>query len=231
MKKYVLALAILALPGLAFGQYGTMTVATPGQATPVVGGVIEFDPAVDVSIKFDVYFAAPPGMPLDGGQFSILSDLNPGGTGYLGQTSGDNDWAYDPVAPYTHANLYGPADYFTGVGFGAFNGAPLSAVYGAGQAESYMTFAAAPVPGPIPGVILATYELIPNIPLTVGDSYLISADNDPPGMFLANGWTAMLDPAMMGTWNTVIPLQVDIVPEPASVLLLLGALPFLRRRR
>ena len=70
-------------------------------------------------------------------------------------------------------------------------------------------------------VALPSYTLMPVAPLPVGN-YVVSATIDPG---FGNGVTPVggFDPAS-------VPLTI-IVPEPASILLLLGALPFIRRRR
>ena len=236
MRKGILLLAmtaILALPGVTFGQFGYFTdmVANPANTGNITaGGVLEFDPAADVSIIIDVYLSSSAPTFLDGAQFNIISDVNPGGTGYLGPTSGDNDWMFDPAVPYTHQGVFLPGDYFNGAGTSQLAGLPLSAAY-SGMPTVPEAYATMVMPSniainPVPAH-LSTYEL-QHILVTVGDSYLITADNigDP-----LNGWMNFVDAGMMGGWNVMAPLQVDIVPEPATALLLLGALPFLRRRR
>ena len=80
--------------------------------------------------------------------------------------------------------------------------------------------------GPAPQTlgVLAQYTI--DVPaLGPGQSLLISADLDPGfgNGYLTNGG------AGGGAWHPS--LGLTLVPEPASILLLLGALPFLRRRR
>ena len=224
MRKVILALAIaalLALPGITFGQWNTVVVENPSGAS-----VINF-PIGTPSLVIDVLVTAP-GMPLDGGGFYITTDKNAGGL-----TTGDNDWIYDPAVPFTNSGLYNfvaPGnmgdDYLTGVGNAAYNGAPLAAPIAAWVPEAW--FGAAPAfPGPA-GAVIATYEIQP-IGVAVGDTYLIYASSSPlmpPGQGYS-GYYGMYG----GPWNAEIPLQVNITPEPATALLLLGVIPFLRRRR
>ena len=66
---------------------------------------------------------------------------------------------------------------------------------------------------------VATYRVVPVGTLTMGEVYEMSAGTD------AYGWGNFF-----GGLEGGAPLIVNIVPEPATALLLLVALPFLRRR-
>ena len=229
MRKFVLALAIaalLALPGITLGQPGG-TYETTVLENSTGLSVIEIE--VGDSILIDVLVSAPdaagPWSSLDGAGFAITADKNAGG-----EATGDGDWIYDPTSPFTNSGLFAVADYLTGIGKSTtYDGAPLSAPYSAGVAEQWST---AVVPGPVPssaGSLIATYE-IHAVGASVGDTYLIFADDTPNHTYMGIGYVTYYG-FYGGPWTGQNPLQVNITPEPATALLLLGVLPFLRRRR
>jgi len=214
-------IALLILPGLAWGQ---STEVVPNSQMTGLGmvnpsGQIDFNPAVHSSIVIDVLITAT--QPLDGSQYSIVSDLNGGGV-----TTGDLDWVYAASNPWTNGGLYAPGDYRAGVGLTG-GGGTLASVYGTGIAEMYFTYDSPPTPGT--AALIATYVLEPAGLLTDGDTYTIYAANDPPNTFLENGYA---DQGGLGggPWQATLPVTVNIVPEPATALFMIGAVLLLRRR-
>ena len=195
MKKYVLLLAILALPGLAMAQ-PTMDVLIG--AAP---GVITYNPFTDTSINFDVHVGGIP--PMGGIQYSVAID---------GQAN-DADWLLNNVVQKSFMMFMGGAMTWVP----SLVGSPMTVV-NATAAEGYMG-------GCGPGQIVASWTLDGNNASLLGKlntTQIIQADIM---VWPNNGIDGV---AFAGAG---VPLQVNIVPEPASVLLLLGALPFLRRRR
>jgi hypothetical protein len=72
---------------------------------------------------------------------------------------------------------------------------------------------------------------IPVMPL--GSYPIYITDGEPYGPFHGTGFWASEDPPSNGNpvdWDQVTGFMLNITPEPASMLLLAGALPFLRRR-
>jgi hypothetical protein len=216
MRKLVLLLAILALPGLALGQ--TLDVG--------IGGV----PGVSIvntgaPITLDVLITTP--MQIDGAQYSLTAELLLGGVPQ-GPMSADGMVTYDPVAPFANGTVFAIGDYNSAIGVPA--GAPMgagltmAAINGGMGPELYFNGVVGGGPAPQVLGLLAQY-VVTVAPLGPGMSVQIRADVDPGfgNGYLTNGG------AGGGAWHQSLPLT--ITPEPASILLLLGALPFLRRRR
>jgi hypothetical protein len=204
MRKYVLLLAILALPGMSFGQTNTQLdiVYNAATAAPLVGGVVQFDPGVHSSIIFDVVFQNPLSQSVTGLQYLI--DLAP--------VAEEANWSWDAGTPWTNGTLFSAGMWQAGVQFG---GAGLAMnVWGSPEA----VFVGAS-PAITTGGLVATYEIVATGG-TLSNFSIGVPTGSPPADAVPVG---LLDPGIF--------LPVNIVPEPASVLLLLGALPFLRRRR
>lgn len=235
MKKGVLIVAIaalLALPGVTLAQSAPIGVvqasavhSTPAPGVPQVdgSGAIQFDPTIHTSIIVDVVVLDPAIPDTWMANYFLSSNLNAGGI-----TSGDADWMFDPVNARVALGPIGAAFQPTDRIVGGIAGGLTLAQAGAGGIEQYMTFGL-PFMSP---VLVMSHELQLVGSPVVGDQYLIHSDLNAygspsplpgSGSFTAGGG---LIPFVGGQ-----PLVVDIVPEPASVLLLLGALPFLRRRR
>ena len=200
MKKYVLLLAILVLPGLAMGQPTLDVFPQGGSPTP---GLITYDPRPgnDTQIVFDVHVDGI--TPMGGLQYSVAIDAQ----------ANDADWLLNNVVQKSFMMFMGGAMTWAP----SLVGAPMNIV-NATTAEGYMG-------GCGPGQHLAEWtldgvnaQLIPKI----GTIQIVQADIM---VWPGNGIDQV---PFVGAG---ISLPVQIVPEPASVLLLLGALPFLRRRR
>jgi hypothetical protein len=221
MRKFVLSLAIvalLALPGLTFGQ-ASLDVVENGTGN----NLVIMDPAVSTVLKIDVLLNTAVGH--NGSQYSVTTDYNGGGPG-----SGDVSWIYDPAVPFTNGTVYPIGDYVGGIGLPPWSppgpGSTLAAVNQT-WAESY--FAYSGLKPAVTGGYLATYEIQLVGAVNPGDIFLITAGTEPGPAFLGN---ALMD-ANYGqvAWGPGAALTVQIIPEPTTLLLLFGALPFLRRRR
>ena len=220
MKKGVLivAMAILALPGLAMAQPIANVTQNAASTIPVDGaGVLQFDPGIHTSIIIDVvadwqtnqHYAAT---------YYVASDLNSGGLG-----TGDTDWTYDLTNFIIQGNSY--LDPGERMGSGIAAGLDLGQAWAAGR-QQYATFMSIYGPGP---VILASHEIVFAGPGTLNDLYTIDASSQIGGLACGLAGPASGGASLLYAGGT--PLQVEIVPEPATALLLLGAIPFLRRRR
>ena len=208
MRKLVLLLAILALPGLAMAQ-PTMDASSPADLD--LDGIINYDPNIDTQIVVDV--ALGPATTVNGAcQYSLSID----------GMANDADWDLGNVAQTNGLFFMGGAMTDTAGGTmpaGYLVGQSM-AIVNATVAEGYMAMGAYG-----PGAPMATWTITGNnavLSTKVGTSQLIQADfpvwpsNNVDGAPLAGAGVALL---------------VNIVPEPATALLLLGAIPFLRRRR
>jgi len=239
------AMAVLALPCVTLAQQATFAemdcLADPvslGLMPIDAQGHLQFNPAAHTSVLFDAILNTD--APFHIGPSYAMSiakglSINPAGAV---ATGGDSDWVYSaPPVNRATAAFYTAGEYITGVGTAAGAGAGKTpAQMGAAfQAEAFsaafgITYAGAGLMG--------IYEILPNVPLAQGDYYEISLWTDP--YFNITGTTGQLfelvgGPA--GPGNLVpftaasVVLGIDIVPEPATALLLLGAIPFMRRRR
>ena len=197
MSKLVLALAILALPGLTMAQ-PSMDVSQTVTKAPI----IQYDPWVDTQIVIDVDLG--PATAVNGGlQYSVCID---------GQAN-DADWTLVNVVENSSLFPMG------GAISSGLAGSPMNVVNGT-TAEGYMAMMAYG-----PGAPIATWTLAGDNPVLktkVGTFQMIQAD---VMVWPTNG----VDGAPFAALG--VPLQVDIVPEPTTALLLPGAIPFLRRRR
>jgi hypothetical protein len=213
MRKLVLLLAILALPGLAFGDPEHLDVGIGG----LPGGVISMPPAVN-PITIDVLLTSA--IAIDGAQYSLYTDLNGMGPG-----SGDHLVTYDALTPWINGVLFMGLgiDYQMHIGTGAGAGMTMAAINMQAPEMYFKNYGSVP---PVVAGLLAQY-VIHVAPLNPGDTLAIYAGADPMGMF-GNGYITY-GGAGGGPWHQGAPLI--ITPEPATMLLLLGALPFLRRRR
>ena len=198
MRKFVLLLAILALPGLAMAQ-PQLDVSSPS----AVGGVITVDLNALAPITIDVSCPATS---------TVTSTMQ------YSLTAGAADAGLD-FGGLAHSAILPPAQYFQLMYFGGVANMPAligqsMAVVNTTVAEGYnMTL-------PCYGAV-ATWTLNPNASLAAG-SYTISADQ------LVWPQNSIDGVPFTGIGQT---LTLNVVPEPATALLLLGALPFLRRRR
>jgi hypothetical protein len=208
MRKLVLLLAILALPGLAFGQV-SLDVGVGGVPGGVSGGG---------AIAIDVLLNTP--IPLDGVQYSLSAELNGMGAG-----SGDALVTYDVITPWVNGTTFTGlgGDYTQLIGVGAGNGMTMAAMNMMGPELYFKSFGT--TPAPLAAALVATYN-VTVAPLNPGDVLVITAGADPMGMF-GNGYS-YAGGTQGGPFHPGLGLTI---PEPASILLLLGALPFLRRRR
>jgi len=200
MRKLVLVVAILALPGLAFASKldvqsgGASAITLPlNSAGPIV---------IDVMLTDTIAGA------IDGALYNIHAN------------NGAADALFD-ITTYANGNLFLAGDYLMGVAAGGnvppFNMAAVP------SSEGYAKTSGALLDGA--SGTLATYTIQPVAPLAAG-VYVISVTYDPDGYngVSAGGSIFGFDPAS-------VPLTINVLPEPASALLLLGAIPFLRRRR
>ena len=210
MRKLVLLLAILTLPGLALGQ--SLDIGVGGAP---VGSILQS--ANPNPIIIDVLLNTP--IPLGGVQYSISAELNGGGPG-----SGDTLVTYDLTTPWINGALFTGVggDYLGVIGVGAGNGQTMQAVNMTAPDSYFKNFGT--TPAPLTAGLVAQY-VIHVAPLNPGDSLAITAGANPYA-YMANGYITATG---AGPWHPGAPLI--ITPEPASILLLLGALPFLRRRR
>jgi MYXO-CTERM domain-containing protein len=189
MRKLVLALAILALPGLAMAQPNLD--ATQGGLTAIsvpIGAPITVD--VDLGAATTVNSGLQYNLTVDAGASDALftvqsvTDMSPG--------------TVLPVGGFVAGTLVAP------INLGASNP----------TAEGY--FNIAPYG---PGLPIAQWVLT----CAAVGVYTIQADTPMNASNGADGipWTTGMGKALV----------VTVTPEPATALLLLGALPFLRRRR
>jgi hypothetical protein len=224
MRKFVLLLAVaamLALPGITMGQNVYLFAVEKSSGS----NVIPVPPAPGTMIQIEVYSVSD--VNLDGVQFSFSvnggandADLNTAAAGLLGDAPGR------PTFPPTPVGEWDIGDYNFATGFGSVYGTstPLPAV-NAASPEVWATPAGSQVAAGTR--FIDTYQVIYNggsgvqvinLNLDVyghGNSYIYgggssSGNYAPPGDGSAN---------------------LTIMPEPATALLLIGALPFLRRRR
>ena len=221
MRKFVLALAIaalLALPGMSFGQNDIYAVSGYLDAPPgVLDGVadsgvpaisIPAGPAgtpivVDIAIESAVQWA--------GATFVLTADS--GG----GPMSGNADWIY---SAFVSSPMITAADWGAGGGDPVTKGqmgSPLGMAFGPTAFFNQMGWYAAGE------AQVCSFTLMSAAPLLVGQSWMIEADFD-PGVGVGVTPPGAFSPGSAD-------LLVNVVPEPATALLLLGALPFLRRRR
>ena len=197
MRKLVLALAILALPGLAMAQ-PTLDVSESVTKAPIIA----YDPSVDTQIVIDVDLG-PLTAVAAALQYSVCID----------GMANDADWILGNVVQTNGLFQMG------GAMPSGLAGSPMNVV-NATVAEGYMAM----MPYG-PGAPIATWTLAGNnaaLAGKVGTTQLIQADIM---VWPTNGVDGAPFPVLG------MPLLVDIVPEPATALLLLGAIPFLRRRR
>ena len=211
----VLLLAILALPGLALGQQPVLDVGFAGAPGVTISQTVNPNP-----ITIDVLLTTS--IPLDGAQYSLSADYNGGGPG-----SGDAMVTYDAVTPWINGTVFTGigGDYVQLIGVSpAALGATMAMVNMMGPDMYFKQFGS--TASPLTAALVAQY-VIHVAPLNPGDTLAIMAGADPLNAF-GNGYIT-LGGAGGGPWHPGAPLI--ITPEPASILLLLGALPFLRRRR
>ena len=227
MRRGILLLAIaalLALPGVTLAQvgapigevhYNSATVA------PLDGGAVQFDPTIHSSIIVDIVITDPGILQMYSAYYFLSADLNGGGI-----TTGDGDWTYDASNAKNYTGMDGASgDLVTG---GIAGGLTLA---GAGNAgiEQYSFGTALPSP-----VSIVSHEILLTGSPIVGDQYVLHSDSlttGYPSSGVTPGVTSFESFGMNIGFVGGVPLVVDIVPEPATALLLLGALPFLRRRR
>lgn len=225
MRKYVLLLAMaamLALPGAVFAQGNYISVLPGGVAYPAPSLVINYDANAGGPIVVDLYLDLPS---VAGIGYFLSVDAGAGG----GASSGDALWTMagfaPPVLPFGWLPL--GAAYYGGAGIGttlaANNADPITGAPGAAALFN----AYAPPPGNYAPNALGTATLMPAVSMVpfIGQTMLIEADQDMA--WPATGATIDGAPPSMSS----VDVLVNITPEPATALLLLGALPFMRRRR
>ena len=223
MRKFVLALAIaalLALPGMSFGQNDIYVLSGYLDTPPGVinGGPDSGIPQIDVApgpmgtpIVIDI--AVESAVQWAGVSFAVTADS--GG----GPMSGNADWIYNNwVSGVTPQ----PGDWGAGGGDPITKGqmgldlnswgpmGPTAAFSGMGWY-------------PAGEQLVCTFTLTSAAPLLVGQTWMIEADFDP------GFGTGVTPPGSFSVGS--LDLLVNVTPEPATALLLIGALPFLRRRR
>jgi len=199
-KGLIVVIALLAIPGLAFGQTQLDVV-----------GPAEYDYTVGGPLTIDVVVSNLPAGGLNGLQYSITAD---GG-------ASDANWMLDPATPYANGTVFLASDYLSFIGF-AGAGMPLNVVNMSAPELYFKSFGTA-----LAGGTVASYTLLPTIDLSplAGQTVTFSATVDP-------GFGNGPSPGGPGAWSAESQdLAVKIVPEPATALLLIAALPFLRRRR
>ena len=243
MKKYVLIVAMavmLALPGItlaAAGSIGSGLNDDGGNITYDIAGDgdLQYDPDNDGSIVIDALITTDTAYV--GIIYNVTIERFIGGVSQ-GAKSGDAHWKYDADVAKAHilgdVFIYLPPsypypeidEYEGGVGKLPGNGMTIAAV-GAQTNESYYTGNPSGY-GPSAGAKIASHWIEPAVTLNAGDKYVLTLDTDAYGLGAGVLW---LDDTNT-SWSAGGPvLTIDIVPEPTSMLLLLGALPFLRRRR
>ncbi|MHC4671368.1 MAG: hypothetical protein ACYTBZ_02690 [Planctomycetota bacterium] len=222
------------MPGLTFGQ-GDIFVLSGYAGGGVADGVPDSGSSVlnvlpgTPSIQIDLVCDVPMGA--IGVAYSLTADrLAPVPGGPL---SGDFDWIY-PVNSWTIGPMFALGAWLgSGAGYPSALGSPAQNIepgpLGAAHPISFQgpfDFSFIGVPGG--EYLLASYTLVPAAPLVLGQSWAISAQQTTPVVPFNNGITTL-----MGSGFTAgsLDLIVNVVPEPTTALLLLGALPFLRRRR
>ena len=225
MRKCVLLLAtaaILALPGAVFAQGTYISVVPSGVAYPAPTLPIGFDPSVDTQVVVDLYLdvAANTGI-----GFFLSSDSG------AGASTGDALWTVSAFTAGTLPFGWGPmpgAYMIPGTGVGATLAANNTdpSLGGPGPANLFNMYGGA-YPA---GSLLGTATLVPTggaaaFAGLIGTTLSIEADHDMN--YPATG--ATID-GLLPT-GTSVDVLVNITPEPATALLLLGAIPFLRRRR
>ena len=226
MRKFVLSLAIaalLALPGLAFGSPGgTISVKSGGNTS------ISIDKSV-TEITIDVILVS------DSAAGTVMYCLTADDGG--GISSGDADWDYK-TGGFSNGDFMDLVDWDNGgrpssMGGVDIQGLPLEAAHdpdiiaGGSGTPGYAFMYQGPADNvtdtPAGTYTVCSYVLLS--PQTVG-SWDISAKEGPGGVDYFGIGVGGSAGFSGGT-----DLTVDITPEPATALLLLGALPFLRRRR
>jgi len=220
-RGIIITMVLLAVPTGVYAQAVKLDVlANAGSDGFISVNQIDINPAVDSSIQIDLNASQYPVGGLNGLQYSLSASLNLAPLPISGPNTGDADWLIDPVAPYVNGVVFLAGDYISGIGTGAVNGQPLATANTTFPELYFKTFGTATTVG-----LVATYTLVPNGLLTEGDRYHFTAIYDP-------GFGNGPSPGGPGAWDqTSLSLQVNIIPEPVGVLLILGALPFIVRRR
>ena len=218
MRKFVLLLAILALPGLAFGQppvvYMSAEVAGSNTVDMQAPGPI----VIDVFINVTNAAGGP-----DGWQYNLSVDG--GANDHVLTTDPNPDIVWGIFQPGLF--MVTPAEYI-GVGQNKniwdLTNTTLAGCNAVGAEVWQMAAGSLPVGK----FLLGQYGMSFNGPV---GTYVIDLNSN------NYGWGSGVVTYNSGANNTTMVPPGDgsdlltITPEPASILLLLGALPFLRRRR
>jgi MYXO-CTERM domain-containing protein len=233
MRKAVLSLAIaalLALPGTSFGW----TIEIDLVEADSLSSTIDYDPSsgpleikVLLTSDYEVTNTAMPPIPstfgLDGIQFQLICD----------SSTSDSDWQFDADSTYwQNGSLFADSEVTSNVKLGYPDyGEPyedLDYINGAG-AEVYFKGSGEYV-YPVTQGHVATYVLELEDPgsAEVSTIYKFSGIRDDYSKGNTPSQSVGVD---CGGYTGGDELWVHIVPEPATALLLLGAVPFLRRRR
>ncbi len=208
MTKIAFVLGLLALPAIVFGQSATLSLVDDATGLNTVA----LDPAVGGTITAALlvsYSGAPEGVSnVDG----IFQASQSGVVTVTGRTYGSPFQAGDSWAA-PGAAFYGAVNGLMGPNSKNFGVASTSYV-GSGPQGNYV----APTDGVLPWKIFTmTLSVKPfTSPLTI----------TMPGAFVGTTANEGLDPVTLSTTST----GLTITPEPATMLLLAGAIPFLRRR-
>ncbi|MHC4795147.1 MAG: PEP-CTERM sorting domain-containing protein [Planctomycetota bacterium] len=224
-ESLVLLLAILALPGFLVSQVESASYVVPAEVPfldvgigGVPGGSVV---ATAAPITFDVLVSSP--IALDGAQYNLSAELSIGGVPQ-GPGSGDGLINFDAVTPWINGVVFTGlgGDYTQLIGVGTLPPGSSMAAYNAEGPELYFKNFGS-TSAPLTAALMAQY-VINVASLNPGDSLAITAG----GSNFGNGYITD-GGGGGGPWAPGVPLI--ITPEPASILLLLGALLFLRRRR
>jgi len=227
MKKMLVLVAatLLAIPGITLADptldavADPITLSLPGMSVDG-DGHLQFDLTnpTHTSIIVDVVCTTA-SITSWGAAYTITSDLNGGGL-----KSGDANLIYHLTNAHIIGDMFPVTEYMSGVGLGAGGGGGATvAAVSAASTEQYMSFSTNYGPNTY---TIAKHELLIS-GLVVGDYIEIILDSN------AYGKVVYLADVVGGNvpWTQSAALGIDIVPEPATALLLLGAIPFLRRRR
>ncbi len=209
MKKIAFVVGLLALPAMVFGQSATLSLVDNATGLnsvavdPVLGGTVTA--ALLVS-----YAGAAEGVAnVDG----IFQASQSGKVTITGRTYGSPFQAGDSWAA--------PGAAFYGAVNGAMNpnsknfGVASTSFVGSGPGGNYV----APADGALPWKI---FTMTLSVAGPVNSPIVISM----PGAFVGTTVNDGLDPVQLSTQT----FGLTITPEPATMLLLAGAIPFLRRR-
>jgi hypothetical protein len=218
MKKAMCVLALLAIPAVAFAGTATMSLKySDGTSVKTVDAGLNptWSGTISVSVYIDAYAGAPEAISNFGGSLSSASTVF-------------------SVATGTQRTLTGCGPFVTGDTWGALVGNGLAgaipsvkdfgaaATTGGGHYTSFGNYGA-PEDGALPWQTQIITVTVTNAP--AGSTQILKIANGYVGTTENDG----VDPVALDT-DFSGNVTLNIIPEPATMLLLAAALPFLRRR-